>query len=320
MTSPKVTREHLGQGRVVWTVDSGLAGPTIGLTANIHGDESTGLVILNQLLEQGHLLQKGMLRIFPSLNPQGLAETTRMSPSLEMDLNRLFPNCLQSNVAVHPDLRMVWRSLQDPTLDMLVDLHSDSGLATPYLLLDRQLVPNVSVLHQMLDMAEALGVFTMREYPIADYRRYQLQRTLSGAVLNTLQVPCVTMEIGRRRHVCWSDVLVGLSALGRLLVRYEMLLDQDLERLNWTAPSPSSISGTWRRENGPITREEGLVVPIAPLGTILREGDAIAKIVNAQGVTRETVSAKQTCVVVAFPDKAWTERWLSICTIAVLEA
>lgn len=315
-----MTREHLGQGRVVWTVDSGLVGPTLGLTANIHGDESTGLVILNQLLEQGHLLQKGMLRIFPSLNPQGLAETTRVSPSLELDLNRLFPNCLQSNVAVHPDLRMVWRALQEPTLDMLVDLHSDSGLATPYVLLDRQLVPNVSVLHQMLDMAEALDVFTMMEYPIADYRRYQLQRTLSGAVLNTLQVPCVTMEIGRRRHVCWSDVRLGLSALGRLLMRYEMLLEQDIERLNWTVPSPGSISGTWRRENGPITREEGLVVPIAPLGTILREGDAIAKIVNAQGVTRETVSAKQTCVVVAFPDKAWTERWLSICTIAVLDA
>ena len=91
MNSAKVIREHLGGERVVWTIDAGVVGPVIGLTANIHGDESTGVVILNQILEQGHLLQKGKLRIFPSLNPEGwqkYGENHRSCP----DLNRLF-NC-----------------------------------------------------------------------------------------------------------------------------------------------------------------------------------------------------------------------------------
>ena len=29
--------------------------------------------------------------------------------------------------------------------------------------------------------------------------------------------------------------------------------------------------------------------------------------------------ALRTCIVLAYPDKAWTARWLSICTIGVLE-
>ena len=319
MNSAKVIREHLGGERVVWTIDSGVVGPVIGLTANIHGDESTGVVILNQLLEQGHLLQRGKLRVFPSLNPEGLAEVRRESPKLAQDLNRLFPNCLDARVAVHPELRSIWFALQDPALDMLIDLHSDSGLAVPYVLMDRQLSPNIQVLHQMQEMAEVLGLYTMQEYLPHDYRRYQLQRSLSGAVLNSLQVPCVTMEIGRRRHVLWNDVLIGLAALGRLFVHFDMVFEKDWAKLGWNVHQPLLLSGVWRRDNGPITREEGLVVPIAPLGQILREGDAIAKIVNAQGITRETVCAKETCIVLAYPDKAWTARWLSICTIGVLE-
>ena len=319
MNSPKVTREHLGGERVVWTIDSGVIGPVLGLTANIHGDESTGVVVLNQILEQGHMLQKGKLRLFPSLNPEGLSEVRRESPKLAQDLNRLFPNCLDSRVAVHPELRSIWFALQDHHLDMLIDIHSDSGLAMPYVLMDRQLSPNLEVFHKMKEMAEVLGLYTLKEYLPRDYRRYQLQRSLSGAVLNSLQIPCLTMEIGRRRHVVWEDVLIALSALGRLLTHFEMIDATTLIQLGWNHSKPVTPSGVWRRDNGPITREEGLVVPVAPLGQLLREGDAIAKIVNAQGITRETVCAKQTCVVLAYPDKAWVARWLSICTIGVLE-
>ena len=121
-------------------------------------------------------------------------------------------------MAVHPELRSIWFALQEPHLDMLIDIHSDSGLAVPYVLMDRQLSPNIQVLHQMQEMADVLGLFTLKEYLPHDYRRYQLQRSLSGAVLNSLQVPCVTMEIGRRRHVLWEDVLIASLGTGTIVV------------------------------------------------------------------------------------------------------
>ena len=49
-TSCRVVREYLDNERVVWTVDSQRPGPVIVFTANIHGDECTGVAIINQLL------------------------------------------------------------------------------------------------------------------------------------------------------------------------------------------------------------------------------------------------------------------------------
>lgn len=78
--------------------------------------------------------------------------------------------------------------------------------------------------------------------------------------------------------------------------------------------------GVWRRGNGPITRIGGLVIPIAQMGQVLQEGDPVARILDAQGKTREVVWAKETCVVIAYPDRAWVNRWASICTVALVES
>ena len=160
-------------------------------------------------------------------------------------------------MAVHPELRAIWFALQDPGLDMLIDwVDSDSGLAVPYVLMDRQLSPNIQVLHRMQEMAEVLGLYTMQEYLPHDYRRYQLQRSLSGAVLNSLQVPCVTMEIGRRRHVLWNDVLIGLAVLwvGCLFIS-EWCLKQ-IVQVSWNAHQPLVLSGVWRRDNGRLPEKK----------------------------------------------------------------
>ena len=163
MNSPKVTREHLGGERVVWTIDSGVVGPVLGLTANIHGDECTGVVVLNRILEMVHL-EFGQLRIFPSLNPEGLRETRRESPDMGRDLNRLFPDCIQTKPEVHYELSAVWRALQDPPMDFLVDIHSDSGLAMPYVLVDRCLSQNNVLVESMLEWADATRLFVLWEY------------------------------------------------------------------------------------------------------------------------------------------------------------
>ncbi len=318
--SPTVHRQNLGNERVVWTIDSGRSGPTIGLTANIHGDECTGVVVLNRVLEKAHFLEYGRLRIFPSLNPEGLKEAKRESPELGKDLNRLFPNCLDDNPSVHYELSAVWKALQFPALDFVMDIHSDSGLAMPYVLIDRSLSPNPDVVSKMVGWAEATKLLVLWEYPISDYRRFQLQRSLSGAVLNSLEIPCVTLEIGRRRHVEMSDVQSALSVIGRLLQYAGCMSAETVDRLGWTANGEPKPRGVWRRGNGPITRMGGLVAPVAKLGTILKEGDSIATIIDAQGKTCETVWAKEVCVIIAFPDIAWVTRWTSICTVAVLES
>ena len=317
----KVHREYLDNERVVWTVDSKNPGPTIVFTANVHGDECTGVAIINQLLERlEHSLQCGQIRLFPSLNPDGLKRMVRECPSHGQDLNRLFPNCLDESKRVHPSLRQIWKAIQSPKPDLVVDLHSDSGLAIPYVIVDRLLETNQQLLQSAWDWADQTGIFALWEYGLSDYRRFQLQRSLSGAVLNSLRIPCLTLEIGRRRHADSNDIVRGLTIVGRILMYAGCLTQTQLSEFGWVLPNMESPLGVWRRGNGPITRVGGLVLPMAQMGQVLREGDSIARIVDAQGKTREIVWATETCVVIAYPDRAWVNRWASICTVALLES
>lgn len=320
-TSCRVVREYLDNERVVWTVDSQQPGPVIVFTANIHGDECTGVAIINQLLEMlEHSLRAGQVRLFPSLNPEGLKNMVRECPKYGQDLNRLFPNCLDDSKRVHPALRQIWQAIQSPKPDLVVDLHSDSGLAMPYVIVDRLLRTNHELMTTVWDWADQMGVFTLWEYGNTDYRRFQLQRSLSGAVLNALEIPCVTLEIGRRRHVDPQDVQCGLAIVGRVLVHAGCLEETQVHDYGWEMPVTTRPAGVWRRGNGPVTRVGGMVVPMAQMGEILREGDSIARIIDFQGKTREIVWATETCIVIAYPDRAWVNRWASICTVALLES
>ena len=277
----------------MWTIDSGRPRPIIGLTANIHGDECTGVVVLNRILEKVHL-ENGQLRIFPSLNPEGLRETRRESPDMGRDLNRLFPDCLQTNPEVHYELSSVWRALQDPRLDFVVDIHSDSGLAMPYVLMDRYLFENNKLIESMLEWADTTRLFVLWEYAIPDYRRFQLQRSLSGAVLNSLQVPCLTLEVGRRRHVDMKDVQIALSVVGRLLVHAGCVSAQSIEELGWidsVEPYPQ-VFGV-----GVMVRLPELVGWLyqCSIGNSASRGDSIASIVDLKVTLEKRYGQRNLC-------------------------
>ena len=81
-------------------------GPTVAITANVHGDEATGLAAVLQL--QSHLeahLAAGTVVLYPSLNPQGLRLQQRPVPADGVDpargLQRFFlPDVLTANIDV----------------------------------------------------------------------------------------------------------------------------------------------------------------------------------------------------------------------------
>src|SRR5262245_34029288 len=73
-------------------VGSGKPGPLAVVTANLHGDEATGVGAVHVLASRlDGLLARGRVRLFPSLNPVGLAQGTRGLPGDELDPNRCFP-------------------------------------------------------------------------------------------------------------------------------------------------------------------------------------------------------------------------------------
>ncbi|HXV85101.1 MAG TPA: succinylglutamate desuccinylase/aspartoacylase family protein, partial [Gemmatimonadales bacterium] len=70
-------------------------GPTVGVSATIHGDEFEGVLIVRELwrtLQRRDLA--GTLWLLPVANPTALGTLTRNTPVDHLDLNRNFPGAV----------------------------------------------------------------------------------------------------------------------------------------------------------------------------------------------------------------------------------
>ncbi len=109
----------------VHEIDGASAGPCLGVSALLHGDEITGPEVIRRVLEAvdpGRL--RGRLRLVPVANPVAFQALTRVTPgSIEIsNLNRVFP----ADPALDLAARLA-HALQTQFLDEvthLVDLHA----------------------------------------------------------------------------------------------------------------------------------------------------------------------------------------------------
>lgn len=66
----------------------------IAIVTGTHGDELEGQYVcylLNQIIGQQMEHLKGIVDIYPALNPMGIDSITRGIPMFDMDMNRIFP-------------------------------------------------------------------------------------------------------------------------------------------------------------------------------------------------------------------------------------
>lgn len=103
-------------------------GPTVGITAGIHGDELLGSELCRRVVEAVEpTTLHGRLVVIPVCNPLAFEAFTRNTPTDMNNLNRVFPGMADSWLS-----ELIARALTDylvPRLDALLDLHG--GGATP---------------------------------------------------------------------------------------------------------------------------------------------------------------------------------------------
>jgi hypothetical protein len=72
-------------------IDSGVAGPTIGMVGSVHGNEPAGAYTLSRMVAHGEFKPiRGKLIIITKANPCGLLENMRQNPHSLLDINRQF--------------------------------------------------------------------------------------------------------------------------------------------------------------------------------------------------------------------------------------
>jgi len=297
----------------VLSIHSNSPGPSVVVTGNIHGDETTGIGVIHNLIRcLPELMLRGSVHLYPTLNPRGLAAGTRTLPDDDQDLNRAFPGKARGR-ASERHAHCIWTDILAREPSVLLDLHTDVSGAIPYAIIDRVLEPRKQrkLVVKCQRLAEASGLTVLREFPRDRYLRFHLDRSLPGAIVNQRGIAAATLEIGPRQRLDPESIAVGTaSALG-------VLTEAGVLNLPASDDPTRHDGGPWRRESGPRTNHSGVLVPRVRAGDDLMRGRVMAEVRTIRGEVLETLSARSQGFVVALADRTHVVPGVSCATIAV---
>ncbi len=237
-------------------------GPTLCLTAAVHGDELNGIEMVRRVF---HDLQPkklaGALIGVPIVNVQGFRRGSRYLPD-RRDLNRYFPGNPNGSAAA----RIAHSLFRDVIshCDALVDLHTGSfeRANLPQLRADLR-NPDV------LTLTHGFGaVVVLHSKPTVGTLRYAA--TQAG-------IPAVTVEAGGPSQLELAEVKHGVKGIETLLTTLGMTRRMRL----WGDPEPVYYRSSWvRADNG------GILLSDVSLGSTVRKGDLLGSITDPMNNAR----------------------------------
>ena len=273
-------------------------GPTFFLTANVHGNELTGIAVIHQTVTN-ELAEglKGTVVAIPSLNPSGLRSGSRTSEYGEADPNRLYPEGWFAKEEVEDEDRLhpkpyeqiaskIFRYLKEYA-DYHIDFHNHSIRSIPYSILDRIFYKDESqkdeaekLSHQQRQMVEAFGVMITADFPPRKYMKLKYHRSVSGAVLNGLRIPAFTVELGANTLLI-PEIVTGSIKGTRNVLRWAGMLDGPREEITeFDIPKPSM---RLQRIDHPYAPKSGVIQFLVGPGEEVAAGQPIAKYTDIFG-------------------------------------
>lgn len=268
-------------------------GPTLWLTANIHGAELTGLPVIHRIMTNdlaGRL--RGAIVALPSLNPAGMRTAARLPYYSQTDPNRLWPTEWPPRAAAtmpSPYEQIVSRIFAQfaGRGDLALDLHNASIRSIPFTIIDRVLYrgaddrARAEALGARLDeMARAFGISVVREAIAERYVSQTLHRSVTGAFVNVLGIPALTIELGMTGAVDPVAVEAGVAGV-RNTLRWAGLLPGDPEPI--AACALVDPGYPTKRDDSARVPLSGIVVPQLLPGDRFVAGQPLAELVDIWG-------------------------------------
>jgi len=254
----------------VLVVNGAKPGPTLCLTAAVHGDELNGIEIVRRVLHDidPEKLAGAVIGV-PIVNVQGFRRGSRYLPD-RRDLNRYFPGNPKGSAAA----RIAHALFTDviANCDALVDLHTGS--------FERANLPQIRADLRNPDVVTlTLGFGSMvvlHSEPTVGTLRYAA--TMAG-------IPAVVVEAGGPSQLEPSEVQHGVKGIETLLTTLGMVRKVRL----WGDPEPVYYRSTWvRADNG------GILLADVALGTTVRKGDLLGTIVDPMSNARSELRSPYT--------------------------
>lgn len=245
-------------------------GPTVLLTAGLHGDELTGIEIVRQIIRKGlNYPERGTIICMPLVNVFGFVNQSRDFPD-GRDLNRVFPGSANGSLAS----RFAYRIMNDviPTVDYVIDFHAGgrSRFNAPQIRIE----PNNKELD---DLADAFSTqFLLYSNNIDGSFRSSCDKLGKKYLL---------FEGGKALDINTSIIEEGIKGTVRFLDKLQML------HKNFSVEKPDKKmiyieNSTWIR-----AQYSGLLHNFTPNGTFVKEGATLGIITDPYGLVEEPILA-----------------------------
>jgi predicted deacylase len=251
-------------------------GPTLFVSAAIHGDELNGIEIISRLIKNRSIKNlRGTLIAIPMVNVYGVLNQSRYLPD-RRDLNRCFPGSKKGSLAGR-----IARLFLDEIVskcDFGIDLHTGA--------IHRSNLPQIRANLDdpaTLEMAEAFGVPVLLNADIRDGSLRQAAADEGARVL--------LYEAGEALRYDEFSIMAGVRGIIRVM--------RNVGMLNKVKSKGHSIKPFVARQSGWVrANESGFILHKAQLGDHVVVGDVLAIISNPFGEHLDTIYSPTTGIVI----------------------
>ncbi len=298
-----VSETYLGDPvRIPVTIVNGeRPGPTVFLSAAIHGDELNGIEVVREVAnEWDHTELRGTVVCLPVLNVPGFLAQQRYLPIYDRDLNRAFPGSANSTSSKRIAHR-IFRNFIEPC-DYGLDFHTSTRGRT-------------NMLHVRADtgddrvdrLARAFGsnVIISSEGPDGALRKEATERG----------VPTITIEMGKAHEFQRDFIDRALDGVKSVFSEFGLRTTSAVKWPGWRTVVDGSSDKTWLRADS-----GGIVEMHFSRGSFVREDETICTITNPFETTANEVTAPFTGLLVGILQNPLVFPGNPICHLVELDA
>jgi len=246
----------------VLIVNGASPGPTLCLTAAVHGDELNGIEMVRRVLHEIEPQKlSGAVIGVPIVNVQGFRRGSRYLPD-RRDLNRYFPGNPNGSAAARIAHALFTEIIAH--CDALVDLHTGS--------FERANLPQIRAdlrNPDVVTLTQGFGsMVVLHSKPTMGTLRHAATRA---------GIPAVTVEAGGPSQLELAEVKHGVKGIETLLTTLGMVRKIRF----WGDPEPVYYRSSWvRADNG------GILLADVSLGSTVRKGDLLGTITDPMSNAR----------------------------------
>lgn len=237
----------------------------ICIVTGTHGDELEGQYVcyeLNRIIKSNMDKLKGIVDIYPALNPLGIDSIQRGIPMFDLDMNRIFPGNENGAMAEHVASKII---ADISGADMCIDIHASNIFLRE--------IPQVRINENSKDKLLKYAKLLNTDFIWVHASATVLEATLAYS-LNSIDVPTLVVEMGVGMRITEEYCNQLVNGIFRLMKEIGIWSGE-------TKEVKEPIVSTDREVGFANANSSGIFIPKATHWSSVKKDEPIGNILNA---------------------------------------